>query len=95
LLEDDRLRGKIEALALRAWRSLGCRDGGRIDVRLDDGGLANFIEVNPLAGLHPEHSDLPIMASMVGMEYVSLIGAIMNSAKTRCRAAARPVRLAA
>lgn len=95
LLGEPRLRGKIEALALRAWRTLGCRDAGRIDVRLDAAGVANFIEVNPLAGLHPEHSDLPIMATMVGLDYVGLIAGIMNSAKTRCRASARPVRLAA
>jgi len=95
LLEEDKLRGRIEAMALRAWRCLGCRDAGRLDVRLDDSGVANFIEVNPLAGLHPEHSDLPIMASMIGMDYVSLIGGIMNSARSRCRISARAVRLAA
>jgi D-alanine-D-alanine ligase len=95
LLGEHKLRGKIEALALRAWRTLGCRDAGRIDVRLDAAGVANFIEVNPLAGLHPEHSDLPIMATMMGLDYVDLIAGIMNSAKTRCRASARPVRLAA
>ncbi|HEX6259278.1 MAG TPA: hypothetical protein VFZ51_01405 [Woeseiaceae bacterium] len=95
LLQDLKLRGRIEALALRAWRSIGCRDAGRIDVRLDEAGVANFIEVNPLAGLHPQHSDLPIMASMIGIDYVSLIGGIMNSARTRCRTSARAVRLAA
>jgi D-alanine-D-alanine ligase len=95
LLEEDKLRGRVEALALRAWRCLGCRDAGRIDVRLDDSGVANFIEVNPLAGLHPEHSDLPIMASMIGMDYVSLIGGILNSAKSRFRISTRAVRLAA
>ncbi|MEX0707681.1 MAG: hypothetical protein WD078_06915, partial [Woeseia sp.] len=72
LLAEDRLRRQVEALALNAWRALGCRDGGRIDVRLDETGAANFIEVNPLAGLHPEHSDLPIMATMVNMSYTSL-----------------------
>jgi D-alanine-D-alanine ligase len=85
LLTEDRLRRQVEALALRAWRVLGCRDAGRVDVRLDGQGRANFIEVNPLAGLHPEHSDLPIMAMMTGMDYVTLIGGIVNSAKTRCR----------
>ena len=95
LLHEPKLKSRVEALALRAWRTLGCRDAGRIDVRLDDAGVANFIEVNPLAGLHPEHSDLPIMATMTGMDYVSLIGGIMNSAKTRCRSSARAVRLAA
>ena len=95
LLDEAKLKGRVEALALRAWRTLGCRDAGRIDVRLDEAGVANFIEVNPLAGLHPQHSDLPIMASMTGMDYVTLIGGIMNSAKTRCRTSARAVRLAA
>lgn len=85
MLEEEKLRTRVESLALRAWRALGCRDAGRIDVRLDDAGAPNFIEVNPLAGLHPEHSDLPIMATKAGMEYVDLIGGIMNSAKVRCR----------
>lgn len=85
LLAEGRLRRQVEALALNAWRALGCRDGGRIDVRLDETGTANFIEVNPLAGLHPEHSDLPIMATMVNMTYTSLIEGIMRSAKVRCR----------
>lgn len=85
LLTEHKLRGKVESLALRAWRVLGCRDAGRVDVRLDDHGAVNFIEVNPLAGLHPEHSDLPIMAAKAGMDYVTLIGGIMTSAKVRCR----------
>lgn len=85
MLEKDKLRTRVESLALRAWRALGCRDAGRIDVRLDDAGAPNFIEVNPLAGLHPEHSDLPIMATKAGMDYVDLISGIMNSAKLRCR----------
>lgn len=85
MLEPGKLRGRVESLALRAWRALGCRDAGRIDVRLDEAGAPNFIEVNPLAGLHPFHSDLPIMATMAGMDYPSLIGGIMDSAKVRCR----------
>lgn len=85
LLTEERLARQVEQLALRAWRVLGCRDAGRVDVRLDEGGRPSFIEVNPLAGMHPEHSDLPIMASKVGMDYVTLIGGIMNSAKSRIR----------
>ena len=89
LLEEGKLRGRVESLALRAWRALGCRDAGRIDVRVDHDGAPNFIEVNPLAGLHPQHSDLPIMATMVGMDYRTLISGIMSSAKVRCRRRAR------
>ncbi|MDH4049090.1 MAG: ATP-grasp domain-containing protein [Gammaproteobacteria bacterium] len=95
LLPSGKLRREVESLAVRAWRALGCRDAGRIDVRLDDQGQVSFIEVNPLAGIHPEHSDLPIMATMIGVEYTSLIGRIMNSAVQRCSTQQRTASLAA
>ena len=72
-----------EAIALKAWRVLGCRDAGRIDIRCDAHGEPQFIEVNPLAGLHPEHSDLPILCSRIGMSYQMLIRQIMASARRR------------
>jgi D-alanine-D-alanine ligase len=69
--------------ALNAWRGLGCRDGGRIDLRADANGVPNFIEVNPLAGIRPEHSDLPILCELAGMPYRELISGIMRSALKR------------
>lgn len=86
LLPAGQLKRQIESLALQAWRALGCRDGGRIDVRQDEHGKVHFLEVNPLAGLHPEHSDLPIMATLAGMSYGELISKIMVSALERCSA---------
>lgn len=67
------------AVALAAWRALRCRDGGRIDVRCDAQGAPQFIEVNPLAGLRPEHSDLCFIAKYAGFTYDELIGKIMTS----------------
>jgi len=84
LLTAKKLRNEVESVALSAWRVLGCRDAGRIDLRMDDLGKVNFIEVNPLAGIHPVHSDLPMMAGMTGMSYSALIGTIMDSALKRC-----------
>jgi D-alanine-D-alanine ligase len=84
LLPPSTLKRQVEAVALRAWQALGCRDGGRIDLRQDQHGQTHFIEVNPLAGLHPEHSDLPIMATMSGISYATLIGRILQSALARC-----------
>ncbi len=84
LLPAGKLRRDIELLCLKAWHALGCRDAGRMDVRLDEKGQVHFLEVNPLAGIHPEHSDLPIMATMTGMKYLQLIESIMNSAVQRC-----------
>ncbi len=69
--------------ALAAWRGLGCRDGGRVDLRSDEKGIPNFLEVNPLAGLNPEISDLPILCGLNGIDYQELIKRIMDSALER------------
>ncbi|MDY0165809.1 MAG: D-alanine--D-alanine ligase [Thermoguttaceae bacterium] len=81
--EGDPEVAQAEAMALRAWRALGCRDGGRIDLRSDAQGRPNFLEVNPLAGLHPEHSDLPILCTAIGIPYIELIREIIESAAAR------------
>ena len=82
-------------VALAAWRALGCRDGGRVDLRSDRRGKPQFLEINPLAGINPERSDLPIMCRLAGIDYVELIGAILNSAMARVPAAASLARSAA
>lgn len=82
LVEDAQAQEAAE-VALKAWQGLGCRDAGRVDLRVDAGGRPNFMEVNPLAGLHPEHSDLPILCGMVGLTYLALIENIMRSALGR------------
>ena len=72
-----------ESIALKAWRCLNGRDAGRIDLRSDASGNPQFLEANPLAGLHPQHSDLPMLATAVGMSYVELIRRIVDSAISR------------
>ena len=74
------LRRAVETLARNAYIALECRDGGRVDVRLDSRGRPSFMEVNPLAGLHPHHSDLPMIATQEGMSFTELIGRIVASA---------------
>ena len=69
-----------EKVSLDAWRVLECEDGGRVDIRFDGKGIPNFVEVNPLAGLHPLHSDLPILTTKNGIPYQELIKMIMDSA---------------
>lgn len=70
-------------VALAAWRALGCRDGGRVDIRMDSLGQPAFIEVNPLAGLNPVHSDLPIICRLRGIPFQELISWILDSAMQR------------
>ncbi len=74
---------EAKEISLAAWRGLGCRDAGRVDVRAGADGRLQFLEVNPLAGLHPLHSDLPILCIQVGIPYVELIRRIMDSALRR------------
>jgi len=70
-------------VALAAWRALGCRDGGRADLRAGSDGKVYFLEVNPLAGINAQTSDLPIMWRMLGRKYEDLIGIILDEAMTR------------
>lgn len=82
-LADTAAAARVGAAALAAWRALGCRDGGRIDFRMDGVGRPCFLEANPLAGLDPEHSDIVILARMLGIGYTDLIGRIIASAAER------------
>jgi D-alanine-D-alanine ligase len=74
---------RCEALALAAWRGIGCRDAGRVDLREDAAGSLHVLELNPLPGLHPTHSDLPMIWTGVGRPYRDLIGRIAASAASR------------
>jgi D-alanine-D-alanine ligase len=82
-LEEPLLKAEVEKLALDCYNVLQCRDSGRVDIRCDVFGRPCFIEVNPLAGLHPTHSDLCMIAANEGMSYRDLIGAIVSNAFAR------------
>ena len=82
-LATDEIAIKCADIAVDAWKIIKGKDGGRIDFRLDAKGNPNLIEINPLAGLNPIWSDLPILAGLSGMTYNQLIGSIMNSALKR------------
>lgn len=77
------LREEVEDLALQAHRVLECRDLSRVDIRLDARGRPAFIEINPLPGLNPEHSDLPMIARQEGLTYEEVIRRVVNSALAR------------
>jgi D-alanine-D-alanine ligase len=77
-LAEDRAAKEAADVALAAWRALRCRDGGRVDVRFGDDDRAYFLEVNPLAGLNPERSDLVFITRFKGLSYRDLIGRIVE-----------------
>ena len=82
-LATDETARRAGAMALRVWRYLGCRDAGRVDLRCDANGEPHFLEVNPLAGLHPRHSDMPILCRLTGVGLEGLIDLIVASARLR------------
>jgi D-alanine-D-alanine ligase len=80
---EDPQVAEAERIALAAWRAVGGRDAGRLDLRCDPAGAPQLMEINPLAGLHPTHSDLPMLCTALGMEYVELIERIVESSRLR------------
>ncbi|MEO8757812.1 MAG: D-alanine--D-alanine ligase [Devosia sp.] len=77
------LADEVASVALAAWRALGCRDGGRVDIRCDADGHPSFMECNPLAGMRPRWSELVQLAALVGIDYDTLIGLILEEALAR------------
>ena len=77
------LREQLGRLAAAAFRALELRDMARIDFRLDGDGIPRIIDVNPLPGLSPQYSDLPILHRLSGGSYRDLIGAILKGALRR------------
>ena len=80
---DTDIADECKSVALGAWKALNAVDAGRVDLKADRTGRICFIEANPLAGLNPIHSDLPILARMYGIEYQTLLEMIMKAALRR------------
>ena len=77
------IRQSLAASALAAFSALELRDMARIDFRLDSEGAGKIIDVNPLPGLSPVYSDLPILHRLSGGEYEELLRFILASAFSR------------
>jgi D-alanine-D-alanine ligase len=75
----------MEAAALTAFESLGCRDMGRVDFILDAQGIPWLLEVNTIPGF-TGHSLLPMAAGRAGLSFDQLVGRILAPALSRDRA---------
>jgi len=82
IIDDDVAKKAAEA-SLKSWETLNCRDAGRFDFRCDKNNTPYFLELNPLAGLHPIDSDLPMLSRKVGIDFNQLIAMIINCAIER------------
>ena len=86
---DGPMTMRVQAIALRAHRALGCVDFSRTDIRLGADGTPFVLEVNPLPGLSPLESNFPIMTSAAGFSHAALIQRIVDLAMARYRQASR------
>ena len=80
------LEKAIKENVLRTYNVLRCRDWSRIDIRLDDRGIPNIIEVNPLPGILPdpeENSCYPKAARTAGINYNDMINKVLFAAAKR------------
>lgn len=69
----------IQALCLKAFRALGCRGWGRVDLMLDKRGKPFLLEVNTSPGM-TDHSLVPMAARAVGISYEDLCVKVLELA---------------
>ncbi len=74
---------RLAALALEAYRVVGCRDYGRVDIRLDGDGSPSVLEINPNPGIAPVGCGFTRAAAQAGLGYEDMIGAILGCALAR------------
>ena len=76
---------ELNWLAAATFRVTGSFDVGRIDFRLDahDNNKPYILEINPLPGLNPGYSDLPLEAQANDWTYDQLINRILEEAVDR------------
>ena len=69
----------LQALALRAFRLVGCTGWGRVDLMLDRSGKPSLLEVNTSPGM-TGHSLVPMAARQVGIAYEDLCVKVLETA---------------
>lgn len=78
---DEKLRKKIEQIAVKACRLLGCRDYARVDIRLQ-GDTPYILEINANPDICPD-AGFARAAKTAGHDYPTLIQRILNMALAR------------
>ena len=74
------LAERTEEIALRAYRAVGCRGVGRIDLRVSPDGGVFVLENNSLPGM-TSHSLLPKAAAKAGIPFPELCSRILEDAR--------------
>lgn len=76
---------RVRRAALEAFRAVGVRDYGRVDVRLSPAGVPYVLDVNPNCDLSA-NAGMSRAAASVGIDYASLVKLLVRYALRRGRA---------
>jgi len=87
------LAAKVRKVAVDAFRAVGLRDYGRVDVRLSDSGIPYVIDVNPNCDLSAT-AGLARAAAAVGIDYHALVRLVVRYAQKRKKSKPRTALLA-
>jgi D-alanine-D-alanine ligase len=69
---------EMQELALKAYRSVGCKGWGRVDLMTDACGNMYLLEVNTTPGM-TSHSLVPMAAKQLGIDFPTLVLRILES----------------
>lgn len=79
---DAKLEKRLQQLAVKVYNSVGCRDFGRVDFRVDDQGNPFVLEINPLPSLETQDV-FGIFPPTIGLTYEKVINNIVDHALDR------------
>jgi D-alanine-D-alanine ligase len=79
---------EIERVSLAAWDAMELRDYGRVDLRVDAGGVPWVIDVNPNPDISPD-AGVARAAAAAGLSYPQLVSKVAAIAMRRHATIAR------
>jgi D-alanine-D-alanine ligase len=88
----EELVAKAQDLALRTFKSLGCHDCARVDMRLDREGNLYVLEVNSLPNLG-EGSSYTVAARVAGLDFGRLVCRLVEVASARYFGTPKPPKI--
>jgi D-alanine-D-alanine ligase len=76
------LQKKVEYIAIKVFKILGCRDYARVDIRVDKDGEIYVLEVNPNPDISPQSGFVRSLKAK-GMSYNEFVGCLIEKALQR------------
>lgn len=76
----DELAEDIKDAVIRSFEALNCSEYARIDVKLDEDGQPNVIELNAIPALEEGYAHYPLMAKEAGYEMPDLVEKLADEA---------------